>query len=72
MAERAPENRVSGIRSTMEKWVEGKLNKAFLHFLAKNFLTAYLMIFQSETYIAKNWQKMKKIIVQLAFNPLFG
>ena len=34
VAERAPETWVSSIRSiTMEKWVGGKFNKAFLHFL---------------------------------------
>ena len=32
-AERVPETRVSDIRSsTVEKWVEGKLNKAFFIF----------------------------------------
>ena len=41
--EQVPETRVSGTRSTMEKWVEGKLNKAFLHFFVK--LLTYLMIF---------------------------
>ena len=35
-----PETRVLGTHSTMEKWVEGKLDKDFLHFLP------YLMIFQ--------------------------
>ena len=29
--------------STVEKWVEGLLNKAFLHYFAK--FLAYLMIF---------------------------
>ena len=33
--------RVSGTRSPMEKWVEGKLTKAFIHFLP------YLKMFQS-------------------------
>ena len=32
MTERVPETRVLGTRSAMEKWVEGKLNKDFLHF----------------------------------------
>ena len=45
VAEREPKTRVSGTRSIVEKWVEGKLNKAFLHFLP-NFLS-YLVIFQS-------------------------
>ena len=30
---RAPEIRVLGTRSAMEKWAEGKLNNVFLHFL---------------------------------------
>ena len=40
VAERVPEIRVLGTRSTVEKWYKGKLNKAFLHFLH------HLMIFQ--------------------------
>ena len=48
----------------MEKWVEGKLNEAFLDFLA------YLMIFQSGTSsnMAKNWQKMTRDLVQIAMH----
>ena len=61
------------------KWVEDKLNKAFLHFLLN------LMIFQSgrtkdtEKTLKNNqiwWQKYGKIwrksLVQLAFNPFLG
>ena len=36
-------NRNSGTRCAMEKWIEGKLNNAFRHFLP------YLMIFQRFT-----------------------
>ena len=63
----------------MEKWVEKcMLNKAFLHFLP------YLIIFQNLLhhrcaplwkiikYGKTIWQKMKKSLVQLAFNPFFG
>ena len=66
VAERIPD------QESAEKWVKGKLNKAFLHFFVNN-----LMIFQSSTAplvhsTLKNrqiQQKMKENLVQLASNP---
>ena len=52
---------------------EGKRNKDFVYFFAK--FWAYLKIFQSfssiiQQFMPKIWQKMKKSLVQLAFNLL--
>ena len=33
VSERVPEIRLSGLYESVEKWIEGKFNKAFLHFL---------------------------------------
>ena len=65
-------------RNQYMKWVECKLNKAFLHFFAKclcifddfskfhsTFGTLY---FEKSSNLPSNWQKMKKSLVQLAFS----
>ena len=68
-----------GTRNYSEKWIKGKISKDFLHFLP-NVCHIFLMNFQSCTghtprgtlQFEKNhqiWQKLKKILVQLAFNP---
>ena len=79
---RKPGTRKPGTLSAVEKWVGGKLNMDFLHFLPE-FLT-YLRFLQSGAYarvlqnykiikygkkLHKNSTKMKKSFVQLAFNP---
>ena len=50
-----------------EKWIEGKLNKTFLHFLPnflmifQRFIAAFCILhFEKSSTIAKIWQKMKK------------
>ena len=60
VAERIPD------QESAEKWVKGKLNKAFLHFLPN------LRIFEKSSNMPKIWQKMKKSLVQLAFKPHFS
>ena len=63
----------------MEKWVQGKLIKDFLHFLP-NFghiwwfvkLPQCVFHFEKSSNMSKIWQKMKRSPVQIAFNPFFG
>ena len=65
-------------RNQCKKWVERKLNKAFLHFFAKYFdifddfskfcSTVRVLHFKK---IIKYWQNMRKNLVQLAFNQFF-
>ena len=72
---RVTKNLISGTRSIMEKWVEGKLNKAFVHFLSIFFHN--LMIVQIGWHrrhcdeILKNhhiWQKIGKKWRNALFN----
>ena len=55
-----PEIGFMGIRMSAKKWVQGKLNKAFLHFLP------YLMIFQSfrSVFAALHFLKIIKHVAQ--------
>ena len=82
VAKRVPKTRVSGTRSTVEKWVEGMLNKAFLYFFCQMFAIfddfskwsppKVLWRFEKSSNMAKLWQKKKNSFVQLASNPFFG
>ena len=59
-----PETRVLGTRSTMEKWDEGMLNKAFHHFLP--IFATYLLIFQSVER-QMHWKALKNHQIWLKF-----
>jgi len=72
VTDRVPETRVWGFGSAVEKWVESRLNKAFLHFLP--IFWAYLMIFQSGTHKShcktlKNHQIYSNILGENEENP---
>ena len=81
VVERVPETRVLSTCSAMEKWIKGKLNKAFLHFLPS---VCYIWWFFKMEYTnsaaelwkiiryGKNSAKMKKSLAQLALKPFFG
>ena len=54
--DREPENRVLGFESAVKKWLHGKVNKTFIHFLSNSFplddfyYEIHLMIFKSGTH----------------------
>ena len=67
-------------RGEMDWW---QVEQGFSSFFEYFFLVIYdgfakwsspkvLWNFKKSSNVAKNWQKMKKSLVQLAFNPLFG
>ena len=82
-SERAPITQILGTRSTMEKWVEGKLNKDFLYLLL-NFCHIWwffkvehtpksLRNLEKSSYMHNFWWKMEKnTLFNLPSTPFFG